>query len=79
MTSPIQELDESVLLSSILSGGVIGGVVGLADRSLDRAKYAVPIGMVLGIFLDYQLKKKRSYEHVEISKTVFEKISRNLA
>ena len=34
MTSPIQEIDESVLLSAVLSGGVIGGVVSLADRGL---------------------------------------------
>ena len=58
--SPIQEIDESVLLSAILSGGVIGGAVGLVDRNFDRARYAVPIGMVLGVFLDYQLKLKRS-------------------
>ncbi len=72
--SPIAEMDESVLLSAVLSGGVIGGVVGLSDRSFARARFAVPIGMLLGIFLDYQLKKKRSYEHVEVSKSYFDSL-----
>jgi hypothetical protein len=79
MSSQIQEIDESVLLSAVLSGGVIGGVVGLADRGFDRAKYAIPIGMLLGIFLDYQLKKKRSYEHVEVSKSFFDNLWENVS
>ena len=47
MSATLYELDESVLLSSVLSGGVIGGIVALSDKTLDRAVYAVPIGMLL--------------------------------
>ena len=70
MTNP--EFDNSMLLSAILSGGVIGGSVGLLDNSFDRAKWAVPLGMMLGIFLDYQLKKKQNSEHIEVAKGYFE-------
>ncbi len=68
------EFDNSMLLSAILSGGVIGGSVGLLDNSFDRAKWAVPLGMVLGIFLDYQLKKKQNSEHIEIATGYFDKL-----
>ena len=70
------QLDEATLLSAILSGGVIGGAVSLADRGLDRAKYAVPLGMAFGIFLDYQLKKRRNKENIEVAKGYFETLAR---
>ena len=69
MTHP--EFDNSMLLSAILSGGVIGGSVGLLDKGFDRAKWAIPAGMLLGIFLDYQLKKRTNSEHIEIVKDYF--------
>jgi hypothetical protein len=62
------EFDNTMLLSAILSGGVIGGAVGLIDRNFERAYWAVPAGMAIGIFLDYQLKKSQNLEHVEIAK-----------
>ena len=62
------QFDESALLSAVLSAGVIGGAVGLLDRGLQRAKYAVPLGLALGILLDYQLKRLRIGEHIEIAK-----------
>ena len=68
------QIDDATMLASILSGGVIGGTVALADRGFGRAKYAIPAGMVMGIFLDYQLKKRRNKESIEVSKGYFEKM-----
>ena len=70
---PTDELnsDNSMLLSALLSGGVIGGTVGFIDNSFDRAKWAIPAGMLLGIFLDYQLKKAKHDTHVEVAKGYF--------
>ena len=65
-------LDEDSLLTALLSGGIIGGSVALVDKNFERSKYAIPAGMVLGIFLDYQLKKMRKSESIEVSKSYFE-------
>ena len=68
----MSRLDEDSLLAAILSGGVIGGSVALADRNFERSKYAIPVGMMLGVFLDYQLKKARKSESIEITRGYFE-------
>ena len=67
-------LDQETLLAALISGGVIGGAVGLVDRSMERSKYAIPLGMGLGIYLDYQWKKRRTTEHVEIVKGYFDRL-----
>jgi hypothetical protein len=69
MAQPI-EFDEATLVSALMSGGVIGGLVALTDRWVD-GKIAVPIGMVIGILLDYKLKQSRTTEQLEMSKTYF--------
>ena len=65
-------LDEDSLLTALLSGGIIGGSVALVDKNFERSKYAIPAGMILGVFLDYQLKKMRKSESIEVSKSYFE-------
>jgi len=67
-------LDKNTLLSSLLSGGVIGGIVSIADANIPNRQAAIVLGLSLGILLDYQLKKARSEEHVEISKATLEKL-----
>ena len=57
MTS-IPEFDNSTLLSALTSAGIIGGSLMLVDRAFtERSKWGVVGGVVLGVFLDYNLKK----------------------
>ena len=73
-STKLPQIDESTLLNAVLSGGVIGGAVGLIDKGFGRAKYAVPLGIALGIFLDYNLKKLQVGEHLEVAKAYFTKL-----
>ena len=65
MTNPIPEYDNSVLLSALLSGGVIGGSLMLVDRGFsERSKLGLVFGIGLGILLDYNLKKNTTQESI---------------
>ena len=58
MTNPIPEYDNSVLLSALLSGGVIGGSLMLVDRGFsERSKLGLVFGIGLGILLTTILRR----------------------
>ena len=59
---PSENLNDSLFLSALVSGGIIGGTVALVDQNFERAKFAIPLGMGLGIFLDYNVKKMQNHE-----------------
>ena len=66
--------DNNILFECIISGGVVGGLVTLLDKSFDRAKWAIPAGVLLGITLDYWFKKAVKEQNIEITKTYIQKL-----
>ena len=75
-TQIAKSLDNNALLAAIISGGIISGTVSLLEGNFEKSKYIFPAAIAVGIFADYQLKRKVSSENIRIVGEFFSDLER---